>query len=155
AFEPIPPVFENLRVNSMLSGGDVHLFNCGLSSAAGNAEFTWFKHNSVISGRYADLQEEQDTIKAYLKNQKGKEFSEETLEKLIWERLDHEQFRCPLRTLSDVIAAEKIERVDLLKIDVEKSEFEVLEGIEEEHWPKICQVVVEVHDIEGRLGKVR
>ena len=29
AFEPIPPVYENLRINTTLSGGKVRLFNCG------------------------------------------------------------------------------------------------------------------------------
>ncbi|MBZ5490381.1 MAG: non-ribosomal peptide synthase/polyketide synthase [Acidobacteriia bacterium] len=155
AFEPIPPVFENLRINSLLAGGDIHLFNCGLSSVSGTADFTWFKHNSVISGRYADLKKEQGTIKTFLKNQNGAELSEETLETLIEQRLDHEKFRCTLRTLSEVIAAERIERIDLLKIDVEKSELEVFEGIEDKDWAKIRQLVIEVHDIEGRLRKMR
>src|SRR5205823_5305892 len=44
-----------------------------------------------------------------------------------------------------------IERIDLLKIDVEKSEHDVLRGIDDEHWPMIDQVVIEVHDIGGRL----
>jgi hypothetical protein len=30
----------------------------------------------------------------------------------------------------------------------------VLLGIEDAHWPRIGQVVVEVHDIEGRLERV-
>jgi FkbM family methyltransferase len=155
AFEPIPPVFESLRINSLLSGREVHLFNCGLSSAAGNAGFTWFKHNSVISGRYADLAEEQQTIKAFMKNHAGAEITEEALENLIRERLEQQQFQCSLRTVSEVMAAEKIDHIDLLKVDVEKSEFEVVEGINEEDWPRIAQLVVEVHDIQGRLNKMR
>ena len=155
AFEPIPPVFESLRINSLLSGGEVHVFNCGLSRAAGSGDFTWFKHNSVISGRYADVKEEQETIKTFMKNQKGAEVSEETLESLIQERMESEQFRCRLRTVSEVIAAEKIERIDLLKIDVEKSELEVFEGIEEQDWEKIGQLVIEVHDLDARLGRMQ
>jgi amino acid adenylation domain-containing protein/FkbM family methyltransferase len=155
AFEPIPAIFENLRTNSTLAGGDVHLFNCGISETAGNTEFTWFKHNSVISGRYADLQEEQNTIKMLLKNQSGTEFAEETLDELIQERMEHEQVHCPLRTLSEVIASEKIKHIDLLKIDAEKGEWEVLKGIQLEDWPKIAQLVVEVHDIDGRLGAMQ
>jgi amino acid adenylation domain-containing protein/FkbM family methyltransferase len=155
AFEPIPPVFESLRINSLLSGGEVHLFNCGLSSAAGNVGFTWFKHNSVISGRYADLTEERETIKTFMTNQAGAEITEETLENLIGERMEHQQFQCSLRTVSEVMAAEKIDRIDLLKVDVEKSEFEVIEGINEGDWPRIAQLVVEVHDIHGRLNKMR
>ena len=45
--------------------------------------------------------------------------------------------------------------MDLLKIDVERAELEVLHGVEEADWPKIQQLVVEVHDVEGRLGAVQ
>ena len=45
--------------------------------------------------------------------------------------------------------------MDLLKIDVERAELEVLQGVEEADWPKVQQVVLEVHDVEGRLGAVQ
>ena len=156
AFEPIPPVFESLQTNSNLAEGQVRLFNCGLSREAGRASFTWFKYNSVISGRYAEVEAEQATIKAFIKNQKaGENASEAELEQLIQERLQHQQFTCSLRTLSEVITEEEIEHIDLLKVDVEKSELEVLEGIKPEHWLKIRQLVIEAHDIAGRLERIR
>ena len=156
AFEPIPPVFESLQINARLYGGGIRLFNCGLSSASGSASFAWYKHNSVISGRYADVQEEQATVKAFMKNlSAAKGLSGEALDNLIRERLEREQFTCPLRTLSEVIAEEGIERIDLLKVDVEKGELDVFEGIRSADWPKIAQLVVEVHDIDDRLGKVQ
>ena len=46
--------------------------------------------------------------------------------------------------LSDVIAEEGIERIDLLKINVEKSELDVLLGLDADDWPKIRQLVIEV-----------
>ena len=99
AFEPIPPVYENLRINTTLSGGNVRLFNCGVSNTAGSASFAWYKHDSLISGRYADVEEEKAIIKAFIKNQKtGEEVSEETLERLIEERLEYEEYTCPLRS---------------------------------------------------------
>jgi hypothetical protein len=45
--------------------------------------------------------------------------------------------------------------VDLLKVNVEKAELDVLGGIREEHWDRIPQLVVQVHDIEGRVDRVR
>ena len=45
-------------------------------------------------------------------------------------------------------------RIDLLKIDVEGDELEVLRGIAADDWPLIEQIALEVHDREGRLGKV-
>jgi hypothetical protein len=38
----------------------------------------------------------------------------------------------------------KIQRIDLLKIDVEGAEMDVLTGIEEEHWPAIQMISMEV-----------
>jgi FkbM family methyltransferase len=51
---------------------------------------------------------------------------------------------CHVRTLSDTIRRHGLERVDLLKIDVEGAELEVLEGIEAQHWPRIQQLAVEI-----------
>ncbi|WP_338027188.1 FkbM family methyltransferase [Trichormus azollae] len=48
----------------------------------------------------------------------------------------------------------QIEQVDLLKVDVEKSELDVLLGIETEDWKKIKLVFVEVHDLDDRLDKI-
>ncbi|HEX8853769.1 MAG TPA: condensation domain-containing protein, partial [Pyrinomonadaceae bacterium] len=41
-----------------------------------------------------------------------------------------------------------------LKVDVQKSELEVLRGIDESDWQKIEQVVLEVHDVDGRLRQI-
>jgi acyl carrier protein len=49
-----------------------------------------------------------------------------------------------LTTLSDVISEHQVDRIDLLKIDVEKSEFDVLSGLRAEDWAKVRQIVVEV-----------
>jgi len=56
--------------------------------------------------------------------------------------------------LSTVLRAEGIECVDFLKIDVQKSERDVLSGIDAEDWSKIRQVAIEVHDLDGRLDEV-
>jgi hypothetical protein len=65
-----------------------------------------------------------------------------------------ERIVCRFSTISDVMHEHGIECIDLLKIDVEKSESDVLAGIREEDWPKIRQIVVEVHDIDGRLRQM-
>jgi acyl carrier protein len=60
--------------------------------------------------------------------------------------------------LSDVLRREAIDRVGLLKIDVQRAELGVLAGIDDGDWPRIDQVVVEVHDRVGdevgRVGRV-
>jgi len=64
-------------------------------------------------------------------------------------------FPCRLRTLSEIVDEEGVARIDLLKVDVEKSEREVLAGVREQHWGLIRQVVVEVHDEDGALAEVQ
>mmetsp|Transcript_16594 Transcript_16594/g.27975 ORF Transcript_16594/g.27975 Transcript_16594/m.27975 type:complete len:365 (+) Transcript_16594:243-1337(+) len=61
---------------------------------------------------------------------------------------------CKIRTISEVIAQEQLQRIDLLKVDVERAELQVLKGISAADWPLIRQVVMEVHDIDGRLQEV-
>jgi hypothetical protein len=69
------------------------------------------------------------------------------------ERFQAVEFECRLRTLSGVIREEGIDRIDLLKVDVEKSEYDVLMGIDDEHWPLIRQLSMEV-DTEELLAKI-
>ncbi|MGL4550731.1 MAG: FkbM family methyltransferase [Gemmataceae bacterium] len=54
--------------------------------------------------------------------------------------------RCRLRTLSWFLRDRSIERVDLLKIDAERSEGRTLSGLTADDWGRIRQVVMEVHD---------
>ncbi|MFN9372343.1 MAG: amino acid adenylation domain-containing protein [Planctomycetaceae bacterium] len=155
AFEPVPPLFENLRVNSLLYGGPTHLHRCGLSNVREEAEFTWYPHNTVISGRFANLDEEREVVKSVLRQQSGTTApSEQLLDELVADRLRSEQFTCELRPLSEILAETGVTRIDLLKIDVEKSEWLVLGGIAPTDWPRIRQVVIEVHDEAGRLEQV-
>jgi FkbM family methyltransferase len=61
-------------------------------------------------------------------------------------------FSCQVRSLSEVILERDVSRIDVLKIDVEGSEWDVLAGLESALWPRLRQVVVEVHDVDGRVG---
>src|SRR5438034_2354933 len=40
----------------------------------------------------------------------------------------------------------RIDTIDLLKIDAEKSELDIIRGIDDRDWPKIAQIVIEIHD---------
>jgi len=59
-----------------------------------------------------------------------------------------------MRTVSQVVREQGVPRIDLLKVDVEKSEMDVLAGIADEDWGKIEQAVLEVHDLGGRLREI-
>ena len=68
---------------------------------------------------------------------------------LLDQRFASQSFTAQLRTLSSVIEEEHIVSIDLLKINVEKSELDVLRGIEESDWAKIKQLVLEVDTQEN------
>jgi FkbM family methyltransferase len=158
AFEPIPPVSEILRLNTTLYKIDAEVFDYGLGSETGLASFTFYPYVSVLSGLFANTSEEHETVKNFLLNQASKnnelEMSNEQIDELLQERLINEQFTCQIKTISQVIHENEIEKIDLLKVYVEKSEVDVLNGINEEDWPKIQQVVVEVHDTHDRLKQI-
>jgi 31-O-methyltransferase len=62
---------------------------------------------------------------------------------------------CELTTISSALREHDLETVDLAKIDVEGAEWAVLQGIDEPDWPRIRQLAIEVHDIDGRVARMR
>jgi amino acid adenylation domain-containing protein/FkbM family methyltransferase len=153
AFEPIPAIFEKLRANVLLHGlEEVELFDCALAEREGSAPFTFYPGWSAMSGRYADAQEEQSVTRTILAHDR---LGAGDVEDLMAGRFAGEIVECPLKTLSQVLRESQVEWIDLLKIDAEKSEHDVLAGIADEDWSRIGQVVIEVHDLDGRLAAVR
>jgi amino acid adenylation domain-containing protein/non-ribosomal peptide synthase protein (TIGR01720 family)/FkbM family methyltransferase len=152
AFEPVPATFETLQTNVALYKLNAEVFNCGLSRQNGMTKVTSYPQMSSMSGFYADSLEDEQVTRAFLSNQDARlnPYADELLEG----RFRSETFDCQLRTLSDVIYEQHIETIDLLKVDAEKSELDILSGIREEDWKKIKQIVVEVHDIGGRLDEI-
>lgn len=73
---------------------------------------------------------------------------------LISLRLSTKKVPCELKPLREVLTGNNIIHVDLLKIDVEGAETDVLQGIAPEQWPYIRQLIIEVHDIGGRVEQM-
>jgi hypothetical protein len=80
--------------------------------------------------------------------------SDAALESLAARGLAAQSFACRILPLSDILRDSGVERVGLLKVDVEKAELDVLESLRDEDWERIDQVVVEVHDVGGRLRRI-
>ena len=161
AFEPSPPVFALLKTNMTLYGKDVHVFNCGISNRQKEATFTFYEKSSVFSSFDADAKEDRAAIRAVVQNMVRNKVAtngvaaeaewEGLVDELMKDRLNSRSFTCQLYSLSDVIQENSIKQIDLLKLDAEKSELDVLNGIRQEDWPKIKQIVMEVHDREGPI----
>ena len=105
-----------------------------------------------MSGFHADLEKDRAATKTFMVNSG---FAPRHAELFLGSKFKRVTFSCRLRTLSEIVDQERVARIDLLKVDVEKSEREVLAGIREEHWDLISQVVVEVHDEHGALKEVQ
>ena len=154
AFEPIPPVYDVLSANAALHDVPGRVFPCGLGSRAETVSFTYYPENTVLSGRFASVESETSVLRRYLTNVGSTGAGRGSIDELLSHKLRGEEFACSIRTLSDVVREEGIDRIDLLKIDVEKAEWDVLQGIDDADWPKIRQLVLEVHDLDGRLAQV-
>lgn len=158
AFEPIPAVHDILRLNMELYSPAAKTFCCGISENRREARFIYYPYVSILSGQSANPGEVRDVVKNFILSQQkeeGTEMTPEQMEELLSARLKSEEITCSFYSLSDILRENSIERVDLLKIDVEKSELSVLMGIEEKDWPRIQQIVLEVHDVEGILEKIQ
>jgi FkbM family methyltransferase len=152
-FEPIPPIFEVLSANVQLHNVEAQLFQCGLSTKVSREEFAFYERNSAMSGKYWDPAQEKQVARSILLN-KHPDLMDH-VDDLLDAGFEPIIFECPLRRLSDVIVESNIPNINLLKIDVEKSEMDVIGGIEEAHWPIIQQIVLEVHDIDERVRTVK
>lgn len=151
AFEPAPIPFQALTANVASHGIDAHLEQCALSDVAGTATMTYYPDASVMSGFHADPELDAALTRDYLLHSG---FSEQDVLDMLEGKHDAVMLDCSVRTLSEVVQSRQVPVIDLLKVDVEKSELEVLRGIADADWPKVRQVVAEVHDLDSTLDAV-
>ncbi len=153
SFEPNPSVYACLKANAEAWGSGVKCLPMGLSSEDKTAEMTFFEGFSLLSGFYADEATEREVVKTYALNQEAGSGGDGRLAadigKMLEERFQARTQAAQLRALSGVIADEGIKQIDLLKVNVEKSELDVLQGISEADWAKIRQLVIEVDQKES------
>ena len=153
AFEPNPAARERLQTNLQLHGVNARVFRCGLWRESGSVEYTLYPANAASSGFYADAEADRATTRTYMVNSGVSERGADHFAAMLFRKAT--TIACPVRALSEVVDEEGVTRIDLLKVNVEKSESEVLAGIRAEHWALIRQAVVEVFDVAGRLSEVK
>ncbi len=161
AFEPIPPTFAMLRANCALYAPGAVPLPLGLGVGEQEVTFSHYPGLPLMSGRYADHVADLRTASTFVANvarEHGGSTHDEVVvvddaAYLLEAQIEVETHACRIRALSDVIDEHAIDVIDLLKIDVERSEWDVLQGIRAEHWPRVRQLVVEVHDQDGRLQR--
>lgn len=144
AFEPIPELHRELALNVELNGVTATLFPCGLAAESGSAVFTYYPQLSILSGRFGDGTEAAALAGAHasllLRAEDDRAELAGAIGDLVADRVaEGRAVTCALRTLSEVIDEHGVDRIDLLKIDAEKSELAVLRGVRAEHWGLIRQ----------------
>jgi len=169
-FEPIPATFDVLRRNAAAIGDEtMRVFSVGVASRAETLRFANFPRLACWSSAYVDhsnLGLARSRLKQCLSGDvdAGLLFRwlrpvPRTLRSLIldvvtWWLTKIEYFDCEVRTISQILREQGVERVDLLKVDVEGAELDVLLGVEDADWPKIKQVVVEVEEFHERSRRI-
>lgn len=167
AFEPMPATFAALDTNARLYDGQIRAHNLALGAVAGIETFAYFRWMSSLSTRFPEwiAKNAASGVAAVLDDvELAPRFgwfrhSPDWLRRVLVNGLVKTILRprpvsCRVETLSRVIHALGIDKIDLLKIDVEGAEWEVLRGIHSNDWPRIRQVVAEVHDEDGRVTRV-
>lgn len=166
AFEPIPSIFKALELNAQRYGpNNIKTFSYGLSRQNGVMSFTYFPRITVVSTAYPDQWKEELTyLFIHSPNQlpwfaRWLRLMPAPLRSMII-RVGMRQFMQsklvsrPVVTVSHILREYGIKQIDLLKLDVEKSELDILSSIEEQDWPRIKQVVMEIHDQDNRREKI-
>ncbi|MEV7287855.1 FkbM family methyltransferase [Streptomyces sp. NPDC093252] len=119
----------------------------------GRRTFTYYPQAPGNSGLHADRAADDEITLAYLRNSG---VDAEDAAELVGELHRGVEFTVPVVTVSELLRRHRVDRVELLKVDVERAELEVLTGIEAGHWPRVGAVVAEVHDdADGRLSRIR
>jgi FkbM family methyltransferase len=154
SIEPVFELSQAVKANAKIHNADITVINCALGSQSGYTDFTYYPNNTVMSSRFADESEDRETLRAYLTTEESTQ-NQTLLDKLIADRMVGQRQQCAVMTLNQIVEQYDIKRIDLLKIDVEKAEMDVLSGINESTWGKISQIIIEVHDIAGRVADIQ
>jgi FkbM family methyltransferase len=167
SFEPMPKIHdlcnENLKRFVASKGGRVTCLQKGVSSEPGDAVFDFHKNFSLWSTARPEFNDRRNDRLVRDLPAMTRGFKESGRMSWFFNTIPHcvvaclarlfllvlsstEKVQCKLTTLSAVIEEHNVEKINLLKVDVEGCEELVLDGIEEKDWGKIKQITLEVED---------
>jgi 31-O-methyltransferase len=160
AIEPAPAVVAALRANvADLPGVTVHPVALGERPAT--ATLTYYPGFTTMSGIGADPAADREVVRSVVAAA-AEDIAPEQRDAFLQHVTAHvdAQFDgarpvvCEVRRLDDLAEEAGLDRIDLLKVDVEGMELAVLQGVSASWWQRIGAAVVEVADRDGRLDRV-
>jgi FkbM family methyltransferase len=173
AFEPVPAIFSVLKENlERYDYQRLSAFPFGLAAQNGEQSFTYYPNAPGLSTHHHEQMDEglEKMIQTIEKSPQalpdlfqnanaGAALGDGRFQKMrailgLKSLFQSEIIHAAVFTLSHVVATHRIERIDLLKVDVNGSEIDVFNGIKAADWRRIKQVVVEVPDSEGKIDEV-
>jgi amino acid adenylation domain-containing protein/FkbM family methyltransferase len=158
AIEPAAMTFAALSTNLQQIFPSAILVNAGCGNVdAPELTFSYLPHLPGMSSFYPDPKTDEQLLSIILKNTVSdgiSDFANRGNDHLSW-RLEIRSEKCPMRRLSSIIKDQKLERIDLLKVDVQHGEDRVLDGINEPHWSIVRQAVIEMQDRNKSLALIQ
>ncbi len=158
AIEPSLKLVEALGKNRELISGDFTIIHSAVLNNASTATLTYYPYLTGMSTVYPKEEENRDLFSAIIQQQerlnKTEPIDKQALQDIIEQRFSAVQEEVPARSLSSIFKELSLQKIDLLKIDVQRSEESVLASIEQEDWQKIQQMVIELHDIGSTLQRI-
>jgi FkbM family methyltransferase len=125
AYEPIPVNYELFRKNISFNSGmekQIHLFNKAVTGTPIESVELFMEHsadNSVIASIYSDFDEQ-----------------------------NKHSLKVPAISLQEIISGNGFNRIDLLKVDCEGSEYPIIYETPAALWSKINRLTIEVHNLD-------
>jgi FkbM family methyltransferase len=170
--EPVPPtracLERNLAESPERGGHEVEVVGCALGATEGETTITFLPTTPGNSTLHpAAKREEVDRLAAEFRLRDVWQwtrpaalalaavypFRRALLRRALRSAFAHAlEFPCVLRRLETLADEQGLDRIDLLKVDVEGAELELLEGIGEARWRSVRQLAMEVAPAnKGRL----
>lgn len=148
-FEPSPETFEVLNQNVPFAWK----YQEAVLDKSGATSFTHYPRLPELSTVMPDCFHNQERVdwEKYIENWSSVKVLPGVIRQhtIKWIRkwlFKSQTLQVPAITLTEAVKRANVDRIDLLKIDVEKSELRVLRGINEDTWKKIKQIIVECYD---------
>ncbi|MER8062530.1 MULTISPECIES: FkbM family methyltransferase [unclassified Streptomyces] len=151
SFEPAEACYACLKVNAARQRADITAIQAAVGSKPGTAELTYYPKSPAQSSLYPDSDEDRRNSTTYLVNSGiGAEAADAILANM------HQGRSYPVEVTTVAAAVDEygVDEIALLKIDVERAEQDVLDGIGEAGWSRVRRVVAEIHDTDGRLDSI-